>query len=344
MAQNKSRYPGTAGSKRIKSMKKTFVQAQKEMQHLSFDPQKDRNLTYSADVKKYFEHYQLNIDKRVEALTHCFGKFTAQGFDLACHYFAPAFPEATVYLLHGYLDHSGLFQKTIEFFVRNNYAVIIFDLPGHGLSSGKRFDIDNFNVYSLVLLDLLKLSQKQFPKTRYAIGQSTGGACILNLLVSQPNNPFSKIVLLAPLVRIKKWRWVKFSYPLLSRITKTVKRSYPVNSSDREFLQFIKHNDPLQPRRIPLHWLRAAEKWVAKIEKHRPALHSLLVIQGDRDTTVDWKHNVKVLEKLLPNMQSEIISGAGHQLANEGLKIRATIFSMIKKYIGKNNPYGISEE
>ena len=42
----------------------------------------------------------------------------------------------TVWLIHGYLEHSALYQPMIAELLAQQFSVITFDLPGHGLSNG----------------------------------------------------------------------------------------------------------------------------------------------------------------------------------------------------------------
>ncbi|SUV72968.1 lysophospholipase [Acinetobacter baumannii] len=39
-------------------------------------------------------------------------------------------------LLHGYLEHSGIYQPIIREILEQGFSVITYDLPGHGLSNG----------------------------------------------------------------------------------------------------------------------------------------------------------------------------------------------------------------
>ena len=90
---------------------------------------------YSDEAKRYFAHYGLDcygLDTQ-----HWFGSFESAGFTLAAHLYQPAEYQATVVLLHGYLNHSGQFRHLIRCLLDNQYAVAVFDLPGHGLSSGE---------------------------------------------------------------------------------------------------------------------------------------------------------------------------------------------------------------
>ena len=50
---------------------------------------------------------------------------------------APAEPQGTLLLLHGYYDHMGLYRHVVDWALSMNFAVLACDLPGHGLSVRK---------------------------------------------------------------------------------------------------------------------------------------------------------------------------------------------------------------
>ncbi|MCX7787732.1 MAG: alpha/beta hydrolase, partial [Spirochaetes bacterium] len=53
----------------------------------------------------------------------------------------------TVFLVHGYLDHSGSWSPVIKKILSERFVVVALDLPGHGVSGGIRGDIEDFSQY-----------------------------------------------------------------------------------------------------------------------------------------------------------------------------------------------------
>ena len=86
-------------------------------------------------------------------------------------------PDATdtLLLIHGYLDHAGLFAHLIRFGLMRGSNVLVFDLPGHGLSTGQPAAIDDFSQYSAPITAVLAASGLDQQPLR-AIPQTTGGA------------------------------------------------------------------------------------------------------------------------------------------------------------------------
>lgn len=296
---------------------------------------------YSDVEQRYLDHYDLNFAKlpgdHFTALKHNYGYFDTSSHRIACHYFSP--PEdrivGTVFVLHGYYDHSGLYTKLINYFLEKNRAVIIYDLPGHGLSSGASAAIASFMEYQEVLVKCLTTaSSAKIPQPWSIIAQSTGSAILMNYLVSVPlsRQPhFEKIVLLAPLIRPKNWRRASLLHWFLSPFLKKTRRMFAENSSDKDFLHFIAHSDPMQARYLPSRWVTALKSWLKEFENYPPVSTRVEVIQGSNDMTVEWKYNLAKIEKLFPNSTSYIIHGAQHQLVNESKQIREKIYSILDK-------------
>src|SRR5438309_892649 len=50
-----------------------------------------------------------------------------------------------VLLAHGYLEHAGLNPRAVAYFLGKGWNVAVLDLPGHGLSDGRRGYIEDFD-------------------------------------------------------------------------------------------------------------------------------------------------------------------------------------------------------
>ena len=106
-----------------------------------------------------------------------------------------------------------------------------------------------------------------------------------------------------------------------------------MNSNDPEFLHFLEHLDPLQSRQLSARWVGALKKWIPGIEKAQRVSISPVIIQGDLDETVDWRHNLNVIEDKFRSPEINLLKGARHQLANESAPIRARIAEILDKHL-----------
>lgn len=244
------------------------------------------------------------------------------------------------YLLHGYYDHVGLYTHLIRFLLQEGYEVVALDLPGHGLSSGPRASIISFDEYSRALWQVLQLTAQPRAKPLNLIGQSTGGAVIIDWLLRSPFREefaIDQAILLAPLV--KPWRWMQglISYYLLSPFITRLRRRFSCNSHDDKFLSFLKE-DPLQYRYLAVDWVRALSRWIPAIEAADPVATNCLIIQGEQDRTVDWQVNIGILQEKLPDVTVQCYPEARHHLVNESAFYRQQWLAGLKSYLQQTQP------
>ena len=285
----------------------------------------------STQAQDYQRFYGLNLSAH-----SWLGGFQAAGFELAGQAWLPEQPSATLFLLHGYYDHMGLYRHVIEWALGQGFAVISCDLPGHGLSSGERASISDFAVYQQVLQALFEQARAlQLPRPWHLCGQSTGGAIAVDHLLHQgAHSPVDgQVILLAPLVRPCAWRWSKFSYRVLRHFVNGIERRFSENTNDPAFLPFLQA-DPLQPRRLPTAWVGALIAWVKRIEAAPKSTRRPLIVQGEADGTVDWPYNLEVLKAKFAEPQILMLPDARHHLANELPGIRQRYFDFIDQRLG----------
>lgn len=306
-------------------------QIQDTLRPLTFNLDEDEKHT-SASFQKYLDYYKINFSRTMEHVRHGFGTFEAEGFTVAAHYWLPALPRGTVFIFHGYFDHVGLFNHLIRFSLQNEYAVVAYDLPGMGLSTGKRASTDSFERYYEVMMKCCECFHGVVPEPWYAVGQSAGSTALIHHLLSSGPAPFSKTVVLAPLVRSRGWNRDKWIYSFGKFFINSLPRVFTENSHDEVFLDFVRKSDPLQARYLPVQWVGAMKEWIDRFPEYKARPHSLLVIQGDDDNTVDWKYNIRQIKKKLPRAKVKIIRQGRHHLAAESAPYRAQVFAAIKTY------------
>ncbi len=291
----------------------------------------------SESVQQYLNYYGINFSVEMSDVTHGLGYFDAAGYRICAHYWVSerSHQKGTVWFQHGYTDHTGLCQHAVRWLLQEGYAVFCFDLPGHGLSSGEQATIDSFERYRECLQASLSLAGDAMPRPLHAIGQSTGGAILLNFLITENGkNAFEKVVLLAPLVRAKNWSYMHTYFKVIKRVVDRLPRGFNANSHDYDFLYFLEFLDPLQVKHLPFLWVEAMGEWVKVVEGLTTQPHKLTIIQGTEDNTVDGPWNVKILESKFPHARTHFIEGARHQLVNESEDYRNQLWQLVKGALG----------
>ncbi|WP_257280991.1 alpha/beta hydrolase [Endozoicomonas sp. ISHI1] len=275
----------------------------------------------NPDFKEYFDFYGINFGTKLADVRHFMGSIDSCNYKVACHLFEKSDSRGTFFLLHGYYDHVGLFARIIRFLLEQGFNVLAYDLPGHGLSSGKPATIPDFSVYTLILEDILSLCGGNLPRPWHAFGQSTGCAiltdCLNNREAHHKASPFQQVILSAPLVRPWKWTLGRLQLQLAKLFISRLPRNYTRNSRKKSFLE-LSHNDPLSSDILPIQWVLAMDRWIKRIESSKiKSPVSPLILQGTFDRTVDAKHNIPVLEKLYTRPSVYYLEDARHHLPNE---------------------------
>lgn len=290
---------------------------------------------YPEAVCAYFAHYGLGLNGF--GGEHWFGTFSSGLFTLAGHLYRPAVYRATVILVHGYLNHSGQFRHLIRFLVEQGFAVGVFDLPGHGHSSGDEAAIDSFGQYTQAVEDFMAVVKSRLDGPYYAVGFSLGGAIVMDLLAEGRAAVFEKSVLAAPLAHWSLYEQSKDTYKVYSAFTDRIARFHQKNSSDKAYLVFNRTQDYLQCKSLSLRWVKALFEWNEKIEGMPPCQTPALVLQGDKDSTVEWRYNLELIRKKYSNAQIVMIEGARHELFNEAESYRDKALAALGHYLNVNS-------
>lgn len=286
----------------------------------------------SAALKAYLAHYNLVIEAELAA-QHTVGTLHCSDYCLVAHAFMCHQPRGNALIVHGYMDHTGLYSKLIRHLLAQGLHVYIVDLPGHGLSSGPTASINQFSEYSEAASALHASALAQaYQGPWFLFGQSMGGAIAMSLLQTR-QLAFAKTVLLAPLVQPRAWSWLRFVHAAARYVVRSIPRDFSNNSHDATFTTFLAQHDALQTRRIPIAWLNAMRRWRAQFLGYPPSDAPVLVIQGTGDDTVDWRFGNSAIERLFPHCQRVLIEAAKHHLVNEATPYLRQVFAAIDDYL-----------
>lgn len=284
----------------------------------------------------YCQFYQLDIPDT----QHRIGYVDSGAYRLAAQYWLPAdAARGTALLVHGYFDHMGLYGHVVRYLLDQGYAVLGFDLPGHGLSSGARAVIHDFDDYGQAVHNVLSAAAGKLPPLTLGFGQSTGCAAWMNYLMADyPIKP-QQLLLFSPLLRPHRWalqgRWL---YSALRHFVRYLPRSFRANSSDPTFLRFCHELDPLQPRMLTVAWVSAMKNWLERFAAQPAIALPALIVQGQRDDTVDWRYNIPVILQKMPQAQLHYLAEARHHLANESTSIRLRLWQIVSEFLHTTPP------
>ncbi len=90
-------------------------------------------------------------------------------------------PTATVCLVHGLGEHSGRYAHLAAFLNQTGYALLTFDLRGHGKSEGQRGHTPSYEALLDDISHLLEEAAERYPdRPRFLYGHSLGGNLVIN--------------------------------------------------------------------------------------------------------------------------------------------------------------------
>lgn len=298
--------------------------------------QNDQSLVFTYDSRPMTENmkcYSAFYNLPTEGLAYRYGFEPVAHERLFIQSFRPRQTKAHILLLHGYYDHVGMLSSVIHFLVQQGFHVLTFDLPGHGLSTGERGTVSEFSLYVESVQEVVSrhLSSSSLPI--YIVAHSTGAAATIDYILNHHEaSRIQKAVFICPLVRTYGWNATTIWIKPLKVFTKKLKRVFRNNSSDSQFLHFVK-NDPLQYDLVPLSWVEALIRWNKWIKEGKSSPVPVLILQGKKDTTVDWRYNIGFLRKKFSKTDVEFIGSGKHHLLNEEKLIRDKVFSSIYHYL-----------
>jgi acylglycerol lipase len=114
----------------------------------------------------------------------------------------PEQAKASIILIHGMGEHAQRYQHWANRFYQYQIAWYAFDLPGHGLSTGKKGHFKSLDtIFEGInqLIALIKQEQGEMPLILY--GHSMGGNLALQFLLNVPH-PFQIALVTSPWIRL----------------------------------------------------------------------------------------------------------------------------------------------
>ncbi|MCJ8312530.1 MAG: alpha/beta hydrolase [Saccharospirillaceae bacterium] len=282
--------------------------------------------TNNPSKTKYQQYFFKDLDNKNHR--HLFYKYRVGQYEIVAQVFLLDSNFETVVLSHGYLDHAGFNRPLVNFLLSNNYNIIVFDQPGHGLSSGLRSGIDNFSTYNQVITQTINHFKPHLNNKLHVIGHSTGNVGIMYLVINKQTTWNGETIMLSPLIRSKMWGLSKFFYKLGGGLFNKIPRTFRNNSHNKTFKKWLK-TEPFVIKKLSKNWIDAHHTWEKEIQTDPISQFKFTIIQGQDDIIVDYKYNQKYLNKHYPNLKLIKIKHANHHLINETKNIQIQVFESI---------------
>lgn len=242
------------------------------------------------------------------------------------HWFlhTPAAPRATVVVVHGFAEHAGRYGHLARALLAANYAMLAFDVRGHGKSGGRRVFVANYDEYRDDLAEVLKLAAKEAPQPLFLFGHSQGGLIVLHRVLAGVSGLRGVLVsnpALANKVQVPAWKSGLAKGASRFAPTLSVPAGLPPTDISRDPAEVAAYDkDPLNSKDATARWytefLRAQLEVLAA-----PAAQGklpLLALLGTGDRIIDSSVSAGFFAKV-PGGQCQVHTYPGfyHELINE---------------------------
>ena len=238
-------------------------------------------------------------------------------------WYLPDVPTGLAVLVHGFGEHSGRYEDSvIPFLTSEKWAVLAFDLVGHGLSGGKRGDCAGYPQLMEQVSGAWHLARERFPDLPALLyGHSMGGNLVLNFVLRGLGRP-DALVASSPYLRLAfrppAWKW--WAGRLMLRLYPSITLPAGLDPSgisrdEREVEAY--RNDPLVHDRVSPRYsfpILEAGEWALE---HAPELDvPTWVAHGTADPIIDPEGS-QLFGGRAPGCQLYWEAGAYHELHHE---------------------------
>lgn len=256
---------------------------------------------------------------------------------------APDNPEAIVIIVHGLGEHQGRYREWSDRFMAVNTGVVRFDLPGHGMSGGKRGHIAAYNQIGEIIRYLRDRTMIDYPGIPLILyGHSLGGNIVLDTLLSGTEG-FSAAVVTSP--------WIKLAFEpgrlkiLLAQVAGSIAPTLtqPTNlvpehlSNDPE-VAVAYRNDPLVHSVISVALYSSATRAASRVLRDGNMIKIPLLLLHGTDDKISSPQGSVDLASIVPHATLRLWENGYHELHNEPFSDQ--VFQFIHSWIrGNMNPH-----
>ncbi len=233
------------------------------------------------------------------------------------------YPKAIINFVHGLGSHSGRIEKLAMKFVDAGYAVLSFDLRGHGMSEGKIGYVKSYDYIMKDINNLVSHSNKIYPNIPKIIyGHSLGGNLVLNYILTHEFDGKAAIVTSPWLRLVMQPSKIKLIFAkLMGKICPSLVLPTGLNpkflSHDFEKVdEYI--NDPLVHYRISINFYNEVNekgKWILK--NYNRLQIPLLLMHGNADKITSYKASEEFAMNSKKLTTLKIWDNMYHELHNE---------------------------
>jgi acylglycerol lipase len=266
---------------------------------------------------------------------------SCNGFDLYARSWEPdGKPKAVIMLVHGHGEHAARYEHVAAALTEKGYALLGFDLCGHGKSGGPRGHAESFDA---LMDDIAAFSQQvdqRYPGLpSFLYGHSMGGNLVINYALRRKPE-------LRGVIATGPWLKLAFDTPgyqltflrLISSIARGFSLHSPVNANNlthdetaaRAYAKDPMVHDIISARLL----LMIHDSGLWALEHAAEFSLPLLLMHGAADPITSAKASQEFAEKAGDKVTFKLWDGLYHEIHNEPEK--AEVFKVMLDWLGKH--------
>ena len=247
-------------------------------------------------------------------------------------------PKATLALIHGHGEHTGRYAHVGAMLAEKGYALLGFDLRGHGKSGGPRGHTPAYDTLLDDIAVFFKQIESKYPDLpRFLYGHSLGGNLVLNYALRRKpdlhgilaTGPWLKLAFDPPAAKVTLGRLMNKIAPGFTQDsgldTKALSRDTAVVTAYE--------NDPLVHSRISARmFVSIFESGLWALEHADEFLLPLMLMHGTADRVTSSEASKEFAAKAGSKVTLKLWDGLFHEIHNEPEK--AEVFKAMLDWLG----------
>lgn len=253
-------------------------------------------------------------------------------------------PKKIIFAFHGIYGCSDIFYPLADVLTQQGALVVGVDYRGHGrtagFAGGKLGDIEKFSFIFEDIEKLLYDYKKRYDLPIILLGYDLGAIIAMHIAMRNTVNQIDGLVLISPLLKLKKLIKHLLLYPFIS-LGRLVAKHEPVQrvlkeelypTYYEEYRQFASQ-DPFRLKKMSLRMFQKILDLINSSGRLIPKLsYPCIILQGTADNIVDHMAIEKFFRKWHhPQKKIRLYQKGGHNLLMD--KFTSEIYSEILKFL-----------
>jgi len=252
--------------------------------------------------------------------------FTLHNKKLHGQYWQPKLIKSVIVLVHGMGEHKGRFENSvIKHLINVGYAVVAFDLYGHGKSEGKRGHCPSYNALLDAVEKAIQKAETLFPDKAISLyGHSLGGNIVINYALKRENK-LKSIIASSPFLRLAfqppKWKVSlgKMMLNIFPSITLPSEIDATAISRENNEVKRYTEDKLIHGKISPMYLFPVVEAGQWAINNAQKLDKPILVLHGTGDKIIDHNGSISFC-KNTKNAQLELFENGYHELHHDSCK------------------------